>query len=147
MSFFDCLFKRIGRYRVSPLDQKNGVISPGTERFKTIEDAIETSDSWWRSLDNEDPGFFAEYDLGELIIHLCGSRWKLAEVYNERYPDVEPYTPDTTTYMFTAGGPTPPVHVWLVVKVVGGEVILHKWAAGHELKRVIDWYMNVRRGK
>lgn len=103
--------------------------------------AVAASDRWWMSIENENPAYYEEIDLGKVIFHLCGSRKKLAEVYNERYPD-NPFDLRSNVYMFTDYGKTPPVHVWLVVKVRDGKVILHKWATGHEAIRLLSCFTN-----
>ncbi len=100
---------------------------------------IEVADSWWMSIENENPNYYEEIDLGKVVFHLCGSREKLAEVYNGRYPD-NPFDLNSNVYMFVAYGKTPPAHVWLVVKVRNGKVILHKWAAGHETVRLLSCF-------
>ena len=100
---------------------------------------IEVADSWWMSIENENPNYYEEIDLGKVVFHLCGSREKLAEVYNGKYPD-NPFDLNSNVYMFVAYGKTPPAHVWLVVKVRDGKVILHKWAAGHETVRLLSCF-------
>ncbi len=100
---------------------------------------IEVADSWWMSIENENPNYYEEIDLGKVVFHLCGSREKLAEVYNGRYPDT-PFDLNSNVYMFVAYGNNRPAHVWLVVKVRNGKVILHKWAAGHETVRLLSCF-------
>jgi len=70
------------------------------------------------------------------VVHLAGSRKKLAEVHNNRYPKT-PYNPNGNTYMFTGYGGTFPAHMWIVVKKRKGKILLHKWAIGHELIHVL----------
>ena len=115
-----------------------GYPKPGFPR-EPIRYVIEVADKWWISIENENPNYYEEIDLGKVLFHLCGSREKLAEVYNGRYPDT-PFDLNSNVYMFVAYGKTPPAHVWLVVKVRDGKVVLHKWAAGHETVRLLSCF-------
>ena len=106
-----------------------------------IRHVIEVADNWWMSIENENPNYYEEIDLGKVVFHLCGSREKLAEVYNGKYPD-NPFDLNSNVYMFVAYGNNRPAHVWLVVKVRNGKVILHKWATGHETIRLLSCFTN-----
>jgi len=107
--------------------------------IEPIRYVIEVVDKWWMSIENENPQYYEEIDLGKVVFHLCGSREKLAEVYNGRYPDT-PFDLHSNVYMFVAHGNTPPAHVWLVAKIRDGKVLLHKWATGHETVRVLSFF-------
>ena len=82
-----------------------------------------------------------QLDTGHIIFHLCGSRWKLAQVYNTLYPE-SPYDPRGLVYMFSAGGSEPPYHIWLVVKIINGKIIVHPWALGHEMIHILKIYLS-----
>jgi len=117
---------------------------PGIGQRDLLQEAIQAVDRWWLSVTNEDPHYYNEIDLGKVIVHLCGSRAKLWVEYNVRYPHAPMNLIDSDAYMFTcspdrrfAGAPA---HVWMVVKVRGGKVLLHKWAAGHELVRTLSCF-------
>jgi hypothetical protein len=112
---------------------------PPHEPDDLLRTAINAADIWWWSTPNEDPAYYQEIHLGIVVIHLCGSTETLKEIYDYRYPDT-PYDPNKA-YMFTCGSENPsvdwPIHVWLIVKIVNGKVMLHKWAIGHELVWVL----------
>ena len=103
--------------------------------------AIDASDAWWQSFDTDEPGYYQRIDLGNVVIHLCGSRKKLAEVHNAMFPQT-PYNPEGSTYMFTGFGGVPPAHVWLVVNRQKGRTNFHKWAGGHELVRALSCFQD-----
>jgi len=104
----------------------------------TIEQVIQTSDNWWRGIRTENPNYYKVIKLCNINIHLCGSRAKLWVEYNKLYPDT-PFDLSSNTYMFTSYSPRRNlVEMWLVVKVINGKVILHKWAAGHEFVRLLS---------
>jgi len=110
-----------------------------------LDQAIAAGDLWWTSIRTEDPHYYEEIDLGRVIVHLCGSRATLWAEYNTRYPD-QPMDLASTVYMFTCSPkqrfPGAPAHVWMVVKTRSGKILLHKWAAGHELIRVLSCFSN-----
>lgn len=103
-------------------------------RPPSIERVIKAGDEWWFHKKTEDPHFYKEIDLGRAVIHLCGSRARLWVEYNKRYPDT-PFDLSSNVYMFTTDGW--PAHIWLIVKIEDGEIILHKWATGHEIVRLL----------
>lgn len=108
----------------------------------TIDTIIEISDRWWKSVQNENPHYYRVIDLGSIIFHLCSSRAKLWVEYNKLYPD-NPFDLQSNTYMFTTHDPhLSSTHMWLIVKVKNDKVILHKWAIGHELIRLLSCYTN-----
>lgn len=118
-------------------------VPPPHEPEGLLRTAIDAADIWWWSIPNEDPAYYQEIHLGNVIIHLCGSTETLKEEHDYRYPDDIPYDPNGA-YMFTCGPKPPsvdlPAHVWLVVKIVNDKVILHKWAIGHELVWVLTLF-------
>jgi len=121
-----------------------GTSSKLKAQSSTLKEAITAGDLWWHSIQTEDPHYYQEIDLGRVIVHLCGSRAKLWAEYNVRYPHEPMNIITSDAYMFTCSPdrrfPGAPAHVWMVVKVRGGKVLLHKWGAGHELVRVLSCF-------
>ena len=101
---------------------------------------IKIYDDWWKSFRTENANYYQEVDLDKMIFHLCGSRARLAMEYNERYPET-PFNLQSNVYMFTSSGI--PIHVWLIVKIRDGKIILHKHAVGHEIVRVLEFLTNL----
>jgi len=106
----------------------------------TIE-TIQTCDEWWRGIRNEDANFYQTISINEhFVVHLCGSRARMFAEFNKIHPD-RPLTDllADNTYMFTIHYPKADlVHTWLVVKIVNGKVVFHKWATGHEFIRLLS---------
>ena len=96
--------------------------------------------SWWNSLKSEDLNYFKRISLGEVVVYLCGSRVKMKIEFEKKWPDLFPYNM-TEIFAITVPNHIGQIEVWMPVKIIKGKVIIHKWAAGHELARVL-WVYN-----
>ena len=115
-------------------------LSSCAHKAPTIPDVIKTTDNWWMSIRTENPHYYKVIKLCNINIHLCGSRAKLWFEYNKLYPNT-PFDLSSNTYMFTLHDPRRNlIEIWLVGKVINDKVILHKWAAGHELVRLLSLF-------
>lgn len=102
-----------------------GISKPESDHVSQI------ADIWWEKLENKNPNFYREIDIGHAIVHLCGSKEKMEDKLGHKIKD--------PTYMFTSYGGTLPAHIWLRVKInEKGKIVFHKWATGHEFIRLLN---------
>ena len=92
------------------------------------------ADIWWSQIKNENPNYYTQIHICNITIHFCGSRQKMEEKFGHKV--------NKNTFMFTSStsNPNAPINIWLQVKIKNGKVILHKWAVGHELIRLLSLF-------
>lgn len=117
----------------NPFEMRKSPFKEAKQPKPSAVNVISEAERWWNSIENEEPDYYHEVDLGHVIVHMCGSKDRMEKALGHKmYPG---------TSMFTSYGGKLPAHVWLQVKIVKGEVVMHKWATGHEMIRLLNLFV------